>query len=93
MVTGLDGTISYPSSIINEEFVKIQSPQFSLPSQLQYEPFLDCHYVIQKVNKDICSLEIRFELFSLEESISCTKDYLQINRLLRLCGKLPMDTT
>lgn len=93
MVTGLDETANYPSSIISEEFVKIQSPQFSLPSQLQYEPFLDCNYVIQKVNKDICSLEIRFEMFSLEESRSCTKDYLEINHLLRLCGKLPMDTT
>nr|XP_046909258.1 uncharacterized protein LOC124490751 [Dermatophagoides farinae] len=94
MVIGLDGTTNYidPSSTINEELVKIQSPQFSLPSQLQYEPFLDCNYVIQKVNKNICALEIRFELFSLEQSFSCEKDYLQINRL-KLCGKIPMDTT
>lgn len=82
------------SLTISEKKIRIRSPKFGLisPSVHQYEPFLDCHYVIQKTNKNVCALEIKFELFSLEESKSCVKDFLEINQSLRLCGKLPTNT-
>lgn len=82
-----------PSALIQEKLVKIQSPEFSLSSSMTYKPFLDCNYVIQKYSRDVCAIEAKFESFSLEESRTCTKDFLEINKELKLCGKVPLDTT
>lgn len=80
---------SKDSANINEELVRVQSPKFGLPNTFGYEPFLDCDYVVAKANRDVCALEIRFKHFAIEESRSCTKDYLEINNIgMRLCGVL-----
>lgn len=82
---------SKESANIHEELVRVQSPKFGLPSTstFGYEPFLDCDYVVAKASRDVCALEIRFKHFALEESRSCTKDYLEVNHLgMRLCGAL-----
>lgn len=84
-------TTDPPQSLIQEKLVKIQSPEFGLTSTIQYKPFLDCDYTIQKYSRDVCAVEVRFESFSLEESRGCNKDYLDINNEMRLCGKLPSD--
>ncbi|KAI2807434.1 hypothetical protein BLOT_005370 [Blomia tropicalis] len=93
-----DRSSSEPSTAavaITEEVVRIQSPKFGLIGNMAYEPFLDCDYLIQKNSPSVCALEIKFESFSLEESRSCQKDYLEINHIngMRLCGKMPIDTT
>jgi hypothetical protein len=81
-------------SAISEEVIRIQSPKFGLITNLGYEPFLDCDYVIGKTSPAVCALEIRFEAFALEESRSCAKDYLEVNGNagMRMCGRLPSDT-
>jgi len=84
---------SVASSAITEDVVRIQSPKFGLLTNMGYEPFLDCDYLIQKSSPAVCALEIRFESFALEESRSCAKDYLEFNSTgLRMCGRLPSDT-
>ncbi|UXI19623.1 zinc finger protein [Sarcoptes scabiei] len=77
---------------ISDRLIKIQSPKFGLSSEMQYEPFLDCHYVIEKAKQNVCLLQIRFENFFLEESLDCTKDYLRIDNYLRTCGRIPPNT-
>lgn len=82
------------ASAITEQIVRIQSPKFGLSSTIGYEPFLDCHYLIQKYSRDICAVEIKFESFAIEESRACSKDYLEINGNVasRICGKMVVDT-
>lgn len=73
----------------SEKSLQILSPHYEAGS---YQPFLDCQYIIRKMSFDVCALEVRFDAFALEESKSCSKDYLQIGSM-KLCGKLPFGVT
>ena len=79
---------------ISERIIRIQSPKYGLATNLGYEPFLDCDYLVQRYSRDVCALEVKFEAFNVEESRACSKDYLEINGNVnsRMCGKMPVDT-
>uniref|UniRef100_T1KI84 CUB domain-containing protein n=1 Tax=Tetranychus urticae TaxID=32264 RepID=T1KI84_TETUR len=56
-----------------------------------YEDNLDCGYLVRKASYDVCALEVKFNLFDLEESPNCVKDHLEIEGI-KVCGKLPSDS-
>lgn len=45
----------------------------------------DCFYRIKKYRPEICTVQLSFTDFALEDSVDCSRDYLEINRV-RYCG-------
>jgi len=80
-------TESCQKMTFSEKSLRILSPNYESGS---YRPFLDCEYIVRKSTFDVCALEVKFDAFSLEDSKSCAKDYLQIGSM-KLCGKLPYE--
>lgn len=68
---------------LSGETIHIQSPgyPFSYPEEL------DCRYTISATDSGVCQLEVRLQNTSLEESLHCTKDSLQIGEDI-FCGNL-----
>lgn len=67
-------------------------PEFQIVL-LSYSNNLDCKYVVTKSSYDVCALEIKYNMFDLESSDECVNDYLQIGEEVKLCGKLPREST
>lgn len=76
------GAIGLCESSFNAELGFIKS--FNYPLSL-YGSNQDCYYKIQRFRSDVCAVELIFTDFSLEPSIDCTNDYLEIDRK-RYCG-------
>lgn len=75
------------NSTYKQSNFQLVSPTFQIGS---YPDNMYCKYTILKASYDICALEIQYNLFDLQESQDCIKDYLQIGQL-KVCGKLPLD--
>ncbi|XP_022251869.1 cubilin-like, partial [Limulus polyphemus] len=56
-----------------------------------YENLLNCHYSVKKYSNDVCSLELMFLDFSLQDGPNCLHDSLQINNEL-ICGDISRGT-
>lgn len=69
--------------VFSEETINIVSPGYPLG----YPGGADCTYTIRRSDPSICQVQVNFHDSSLERSINCTKDRLQINGD-RLCGDL-----
>ncbi|KAG1664200.1 Cubilin [Nymphon striatum] len=69
---------------INENLAEVKSPNF--PSN--YPDNSMCYYTVNRLNEDICYLEVSFLDFDLESSNDCEQDYVEIYGD-KLCGKMP----
>ncbi|CAM1300261.1 Uncharacterised protein g2655 [Pycnogonum litorale] len=67
---------------------EILSPSF--PGK--YPNAASCNYMINKLNSNICKLEVDFMRFDVESSENCQYDFLEIDGK-RLCGTIPEGTT
>ncbi|XP_076316353.1 cubilin-like isoform X1 [Tachypleus tridentatus] len=56
-----------------------------------YENLLSCHYNIKKYSDDVCSLELTFLDFSVQNGPDCLHDSLQVNNEL-ICGDVRRGT-
>lgn len=69
--------------VFSEDSINILSPGYPIG----YPEGTDCTYMIRKSDPSVCQIQVTFHDSSLEKSINCTKDRLQINGD-RLCGDL-----
>ena len=76
--------------VLTDEKFEMLSPGYEKGG---YSRFTDCHYTIRKTHYTVCALEVKFKTFSLEDSRACEHDFLQIGSSVKLCGKMPFDTT
>lgn len=66
----------------------IKSSAFPNP----YNPNIDCKYVIKRQSENTCSVTFLFNVFDLQRSENCDKDYLSIEGE-RICGSQPIGFT
>jgi hypothetical protein len=73
--------------VISTSEFEVRSPYY--PSS--YSENVECVYTIKKSNARICSMELRFVEFDVEESPNCEKDYLLMDGK-KLCGRYKANT-
>ncbi|OTF83939.1 cubilin-like protein, partial [Euroglyphus maynei] len=72
----------YCDLIENEMNFHIESPNDSSTNNR-------CRYTIRKANDNICAIDLKFQLFHLNEEMKCEQEYLEIDSN-RICGALPV---
>ncbi|XP_022643937.1 cubilin-like isoform X4 [Varroa destructor] len=72
-------------TFMSREFT-IQSPGFPQ----SHPDNSECKYTVIRAGPDICYLELSYDSFNLEESIDCSRNYLEIGGE-KHCGSLPSD--
>lgn len=48
-----------------------------------------CRYTIRKANDNVCAIDIKFEMFRLNEDIKCEHEYMEIDSG-KICGAFPI---
>jgi hypothetical protein len=76
--------IPFCDQTFNTAHFTIKSPNH--PNR--YPESLYCRYTIRRPSRAICGLDFKFKSFDLEESVKCSKDYLEIDTG-KICGHLP----
>jgi len=70
--------------IFTETRFGINSPNY--PND--YPPSIICQFIIKRPSFSVTAIEITFKTFDIEDSVSCSKDYLEIDGS-KICGILP----
>lgn len=53
-----------------------------------YPAQVQCTYIIQRYDRNICRVELDIRSFDLAGSIGCLNEYLQLDNGERLCGRI-----
>ena len=81
------GSSTQCGEVISTPEFEVRSPYY--PSS--YSENVECVYTIKKSDWRICSMELRFVEFDVQESSNCEKDYLLMDGK-KLCGKYKANT-
>ncbi|XP_075591258.1 uncharacterized protein LOC124491913 [Dermatophagoides farinae] len=72
----------YCDLIENEMNFQIESPRDD-------STITRCRYTIRKANDNVCAIDLKFQMFQLNEAMKCEREYLEIDSS-RICGAFPV---